>query len=158
MPDSASSEIPQGETARHIRRFLVIGVLSVLIDRATYGLLLKTGLYVFLAKGISYVTGMSFGFFGNKYWTFQSPQKSVAEPVVYLAVYAVTLGVNMAINAFLLVQLSEQLGQSLALEVAFLVATGVTTVLNFLGMRLLAFRAGIRQHRELLRVENERAS
>jgi hypothetical protein len=37
-----------------------------------------------------------------------------------------------------------------------LFATGVTTVLNFLGMRLLAFRAGIREHRALLQVENEK--
>ncbi len=157
MPKSVSSDIPQGETARHIRRFLVVGLLSVLCDAATYALLLKAGLYPAVAKGISYVTGMVFGFFGNKFWTFQSPQKSVAEPVVYLVVYAITLGVNVAINSFLIDQLSEGLGPSLARGVAFLFATGVTTILNFLGMRLLAFRAGIRDHRERLRVHNEDA-
>jgi putative flippase GtrA len=153
-----NSGIPKGETARHVRRFLVIGVLSVLIDRGTYGLLLHAGLYVFLAKGISYVAGMVFGFFGNKFWTFQSPQKSAAEPIVYLIVYAITMCVNMAINALVLNCIKEQVGESMAREFAFLAATGVTTVLNFLGMRLLAFRAGIREHREMLRVENERTS
>jgi putative flippase GtrA len=157
LANSASSGVPQGETARHIRRFLVIGVLSVLCDLTTYALLLKAGLYVAVAKGISYVTGTVLGFFGNKYWTFQSPRKSAAEPVVYLVVYAITLCVNMAINSFVIGQLSEELGPSLTKGIAFLFATGVTTVLNFLGMRLLAFRAGIRQHRELLRVEDERA-
>ncbi len=156
MPNSASSEIPQGETARHIRRFLVIGVLSVLIDRGTYEML-KGGLDVPIAKGISYVTGMVFGFFGNKFWTFQSPRKSAAEPVVFLALYAITMGVNVAINSFFLNELSGRLSPKLAMETAFLFATGTTTILNFLGMRLLTFNAGIRARRELLRIEDEKA-
>ena len=157
MPNSASSGIPQGETARHIRRFLVIGVLSVLCDLATYALLLQFGLNVSLAKGISYVVGMVFGFFGNKYWTFESPQKSIAEPILYLVLYTLTMGVNVAINWLLLKQLSETLGPTLAKGVAFFFATGTTTVLNFLGMRLLTFNAGIRARRELLRAENDKA-
>src|SRR5580704_17199007 len=83
LANSASSGVPQGETARHIRRILVIGVICVLCDLTTYALLLKAGLYVAVAKGISYVTGTVLGFIGNKYWTFQSPRKSAAEPVVY---------------------------------------------------------------------------
>jgi putative flippase GtrA len=157
LANSVSSEIPQGETARHIRRFLVIGVLSVVCDLATYGLLCKLEIAVPIAKGISYVAGMVFGFFGNKYWTFESAQKSIAEPITYLLLYAVTLGVNVAINSCVLARLSEPIGPKLAAGVAVLIATGTTTVLNFLGMRLLTFRAGIRARRELLRVENEKA-
>jgi putative flippase GtrA len=157
LPNSASTEKPQGETARHIRRFLVIGVLSVLCDLATYGLLLKLEILVPIAKGVSYVTGMVFGFYGNKFWTFESPQKSIAEPITYLLLYAVTLGVNVGINSFLLGQLSDPIGPTLAKGFAFLVATGTTTILNFLGMRLLTFNAGIRARRELVRAKNEEA-
>jgi putative flippase GtrA len=157
LPNSASSGIPQGETARHIRRFLVIGVLSVLCDLGTYALLLRFGLDVSVAKGISYVAGMVFGFFGNKFWTFESPQKSIAEPILYLVLYAVTMGVNVGINALVLNQLTGTFGPTLAKGVAFLFATGTTTILNFLGMRLLTFNAGIRARRELLRIDDEKA-
>lgn len=126
---------------RQILRFLVIGGASVVIDLCVYFLLLST-LQPAWAKGISYVVGMLFGFLGNKFWTFESQRKSLSEPIVYTLLYAFTLGVNIGVNAgsfsaAMHFVSAEQVSQL----IAFFVATGTTTVLNFLGMKYLTFRS-----------------
>jgi putative flippase GtrA len=96
------------------------------------------------AKGISYLAGVVVGFALNKFWTFESRRRSWAEPASYLALYLMTLGVNVGCNHFALAVLGGEHRLT-----AFLVATGVTTVLNFLGMRLVAFRRGIQERRSV---------
>ena len=122
--------------ARQVSRFLVIGGCSAATDFACYLLLLVTcGLPSAPAKGISYAAGMVIGFFGNKFWTFESPGRSLSEPMLYTAWYAFTLIINMATNGLVLSLLGTQ-----ARGTAFLTATALTTVMNFLGLKLIAFR------------------
>ena len=116
-------------------RFLLIGGSSVLIDFACYSLLAGLGTPAMAAKGMSYIAGMLFGFFGNKFWTFEARSPSRREPFVYAALYAVTLAVNVGLHAAVL----QWLGND-AKAFAFLVATGATTVLNFIGLKYLTFR------------------
>ncbi len=137
------------ETIKQIRRFLVIGVASVLIDLIAYLLLTRFGWDTHLAKGISYVAGMIFGFIGNKFWTFQSELRSVPEPIIYVVLYTLTLGVNVGVNAASLAIFSGLLPPVWNKGFAFLAATGITTVLNFLGMRFVTFRSGIAQRRRM---------
>ena len=136
------------ETSKQIRRFLVIGVLSVLTDLAVYVLLTGLGLHTHASKGISYVSGMVVGFLGNKFWTFESGRRSAAEPITYLMLYATTLAVNVAVNALVLGLLAGVATPRWNKGLAFLVATGVTTVLNFLGMRFITFFKGVGERRE----------
>jgi putative flippase GtrA len=121
-----------------VARFVVIGCTSVLIDLTAYRLLAGVT-SPHAAKAASYVAGMVFGFLGNKFWTFGSRRRSVGEPAAYLGLYATTLGVNVAVNALVLAAVP---GRAM---VAYLAATGVTTVLNYLGLRLLTFRRGVRE-------------
>ncbi len=126
------------ENKRQVIRFLLVGCSSVAVDLACYLLLVAAfDVATTWSKGASYVVGMTVGFVGNKYWTFGSARRSASEPVTYVVLYAVTLAVNIGVNAAVL---SITGGWKLP---AFLVATGVTTVLNFLGMRLFTFRRGI---------------
>lgn len=148
MPNSANAWSERQETFKQIRRFLVIGVLSVLVDLTVYLLLNRFGLQTHLAKGISYVSGMVVGFVGNKFWTFESARRSAAEPLTYLLLYATTLMVNVAANAVVLSLFADLLPPFWNRALAFLVATGVTTVLNFLGMRFVTFFGGVRDRRE----------
>jgi putative flippase GtrA len=124
---------------KHLMRFVVIGSSSVLIDLLVYQLLLDT-LSTSLAKGISYLAGMCFGFIGNKYWTFESKAKAGSEILGYGLLYSITLAINIILNNLLL----DWLGSERKL-VCFLIVTGITTVLNFLGLRLITFRKGIDQ-------------
>ena len=155
MPSSTEGWSERRETAKQIRRFLVIGGLSVLTDWTVYALLTPLGLSKYPAKGIGYVSGMIVGFIGNKLWTFESARRSASEPFTYLVLYAITLGVNMVVNGVLLDVLAWWLPETWAWRLALFVATGVTTVLNFVGMKWITFRVGVRQRRE--RVETEAA-
>ena len=124
-----------------MRRFLVVGTLAVLVDATIY-YALAAGLDfgANAAKAVSYLAGVAVGFLLNKRWTFASARPAPGEGATYLALYAVTLGVNVVCNRAVLTLLG---GRWTAL--AFLVATGVTTVINFLGMRLVTFRKGINE-------------
>jgi putative flippase GtrA len=137
------------ENKRQIVRFLVVGFVSVGVDLACY-MFLGTILFfaTSLAKGISYIAGMAVGFVGNKYWTFGSARRNASEPVTYVVLYVVTLAVNIGVN-------SAVLGFTGWKAPAFLLATAVTTVLNFLGMRLITFREGIQDR---LRVQHAQQS
>lgn len=129
------------ETGRQLRRFLVVGVLCVIVDLSAYSaLVLGASLPTSWAKGISYLMGVGVGFVLNKRWTFESPRKSLFEPATYLLLYAVTLVVNVVCNDLVLRMFASA-------PAAYLVATGVTTVLNFVGMRLVTFRTGIAERR-----------
>ena len=147
MPNSTEGWSERRETAKQIRRFIVIGVLSVLTDWTVYALLTKLGLMTHAAKGISYVSGMVVGFIGNKLWTFESARRSAAEPFSYIVLYATTLGVNVLVNGALLKILVVWMSYAWAWRWALFVATGVTTVLNFAGMKWITFRVGVRQRR-----------
>ena len=128
-----------GEVGR-VARFVVIGGTSVAIDLAVYTLLDGT-LDPTPAKAVSYVAGMLVGFVGNKFWSFGSRRKTASEPLTYGLLYAVTLAVNVLVNGWVL----EGTGHRLF---AFLTATGLTTVLNYLGLRWVTFREGVRQREE----------
>ena len=147
-----ASKVPSGKwdlpggTCIQIARFLVVGSASVAVDLAVYALLTAiTPLAWGVSKGISYAAGVVVGFFGNKFWTFESARKSVAEPVLYLALYGCTLVLNIGCNQAALALLGSR--QKL---LAFLLATGVTMVTNFLGMKYVAFRRGIETQRARL--------
>jgi putative flippase GtrA len=127
------------DTRRQIARFLVVGGASVAVDLGFYALLTAvTPLAWGLSKGLSYSAGVVVGFFGNKFWTFESPRRSAAEAAMYLLLYAGTLLLNIVCNQLAL----SALGPEYKL-IAFLFATGVTTIANFVGMKFVAFRQGM---------------
>lgn len=111
--------------------------MCVVIDFAVYRLLVaQAGYQSDIAKAAGYLSGLVFGFFLNKLWTFESRKARLSEPLLYLAVYSVTFLLNLAINRGVLTTFGES-----AMPLAFLTATGVSTICNFIGLRLVAFRA-----------------
>ena len=131
---------PSSTLSGQIGRFAFTGGGSVAIDLVVY-LALFPLLGSVAAKAISYICGVSFGFVGNKFWTFRSSQAVAAEVPSYVAVYAVTLAVNLMINAAAIAVLSYAAIPTRATQIlAFLLATGVTTVANFLGLKFITFR------------------
>lgn len=128
---------------RQVTRFLVIGCCTTATDLTIYMLLTSLGLLSpSPAKGSSYLSAMVFGFFGNKLWAFQSNRRSLDEPLAFFGLYGTTLLVNVGLNALGLAVLGHSVPARL---MAFVAATGVTTVLNFLGLRFVAFRRGIEE-------------
>jgi len=128
---------------RQFARFLLIGGACTLFDLGVYVLWTQlAGLSPPLAKGLSYLTAMGPGFLANKFWAFGSRRNALSEPAIYASLYTATLLVNVAVNSAALAAVGRE---PLARLGAFVVATSVTTVLNFLGLRLIAFRQGIEE-------------
>jgi putative flippase GtrA len=126
---------------RELAVFLVVGSLTVLIDFLTYRSLVWTGwMNINLAKAIGFLTGTLFAYFANRVWTFGHQEHAPGSVWRFVLLYAITLSANVLVNAGCLALLSPL---SIAVQVAFLIATGVSAVLNFLGMKLFVFKASV---------------
>lgn len=123
---------------REITVFLIVGVLTVLIDFLTYRLLLWTGvLGIDISKGISFLVGTLFAYFANRFWTFGYKGHSARSAMRFMLLYSFTLSANVLINALILKVLCGVPGVFYS---AFLIATGASAALNFVGMKLFVFR------------------
>lgn len=133
---------------RQAQRFLVVGMGSVAIDSLTYFSILRLGgppTSADLAKTLSFVAGTIFAFLANKSWTFESHRWSLFEAVSFCVLYAATMIVNVGVNHRVL-----ETGVPHPVLTAFLCATAVSTVLNFLGQKFIAFRKA-QEHLRILR-------
>lgn len=118
--------------AKEFRRFLVGGGSAVLVDFLVYHLL-KSSIGITPAKAISYVAGAAVGFVINKLWTFESKAFHISEIGRYIVLYAISAAANAAVNRVVLMLLGSTM-------FAFLCATGVSTIINFLGQKFFVFR------------------
>lgn len=117
---------------KEMKRFLVAGISAVATDLGTYYLLLGY-LDPAIAKTISFLMGTIIAFIINKYWTFEKHERSYSEVVKFALLYTATLFANVATNEIVLNQFH-------IVFLAFLIATGVSTILNFIGQKWWVFR------------------
>lgn len=118
---------------KEILKFLVGGGSAVVTDALVYFLLQSSGTDLFWAKAVSFVCGSIVGFVINKLWTFDAKKFSVIEILKYCLLYACTASINALVNSVVLNISSYYI-------LAFLCATGVSTVLNFLGQKFFVFK------------------
>lgn len=118
---------------KELIRFLFGGGSAVIVDYIVYHLLMRLGLDQDISKGISFVCGAAVGFVINKLWTFESAKFSKGEVLRYVVLYSCTAVINAAVNRIVLTLAAMEI-------LAFLCATGVSTVLNFLGQKFFVFR------------------
>ena len=117
---------------KEMKRFLVAGISAVATDLGTYYLLL--GYFdPAIAKTISFLLGTIVAFVISKYWTFEKHERSYREVIKFVSLYTVTLFANVVTNEIVLNQFH-------IVFLAFLVATGISTVLNFIGLKRWVFR------------------
>lgn len=123
---------------RELRVFLVVGLLTVLIDFLSYRTLMWTDWTgTGLAKAAGFIAGTVFAYFANRAFTFGHRTHAPGSAWRFAALYAVSLLVNVCVNSAALALLA---GMAMAVQGAFLVATGVSTCLNFFGMKFFVFR------------------
>ena len=118
---------------KELVRFLFGGGSAVVVDYITYRLFMLAGIGMDVGKGMSFVCGAAVGFVINKLWTFESRYFSKREILRYVILYSCTAVINAAVNRAVLFAFPVEL-------VGFLAATGVSTVLNFLGQKYFVFR------------------
>ncbi|WP_315520912.1 GtrA family protein [Leptotrichia wadei] len=118
---------------QEILKFLVGGGTAVIVDFFTYKIFMMLGLERTIAKTLSFICGSIVGFIINKYWTFKSPKFQIKEILKYTVLYILTAFINSQVNKYTLLLFGNEM-------FAFLCATGVSTILNFLGQKFLIFR------------------
>lgn len=124
---------------RELRVFLIVGSLTVLLDFVTYRSLIWMGVLGFdFAKAVGFLVGTLFAYFANRLWTFGHQAPAPGSPLRFALLYTTTLTTNVLVNAGCLVLFSAL---SMRIQAAFLVATGLSAILNFLGMKLFVFKA-----------------
>lgn len=116
---------------RELNKFLFAGLAAVGTDLLVYYLLLNL-LSTEVSKGISFIIGSVVAFIINKYWTFKKPEKSYKEMIQFGVLYGTTLGLNVMTNKIVLDYTDIVL-------VSFIVATGISTILNFVGQKWWVF-------------------
>lgn len=117
--------------------FLFVGTLTVGVDFSSYHLLLWLDVVYSIAKACGFIAGTIFAYFANKHWTFSHVEHAPNSMPRFAALYAITLGANVLANQAVLGMADHA---ALGVNFAFLMATGVSAVLNFLGMKFFVFR------------------
>lgn len=117
---------------KELKRFLIAGSCAVLTDFITYYYMLNF-LSHNISKTISFLLGTVVAFIINKYWTFENKKKNFTQIIQFLFLYTSTLTINVIANSFIL----NITGLVL---LSFVIATGVSTVLNFIGQKWWVFK------------------
>ncbi|WP_026453500.1 GtrA family protein [Saccharomonospora iraqiensis] len=121
-----------------VLRFVLIGGFCALVDSGIYWLLLQAGLWVHLAKALSFIAGTTTAFFLNRRFTFTGAQKGGAGQLGgFVLLYTVTFFVNVGTNALAL-HLLPDLRWRVAL--AWVLAQGTATTINFIMLKWVVFR------------------
>ena len=123
---------------REIRFFLINGIIAVLIAYLVYRALILIGLDINFSSMSSYFAGMFYGYFSNKQLTFKNFDNiSITNITKYLVLHFCTLVIYVYLNSYLVLLLKEY---SFNLLIAFSLTIGLTTILNFLGLRFWVFK------------------
>lgn len=110
----------------------------MLIDLVVYLVILWLGLAIPVAKILGFVTGSIWSFFGNKHFTFRAATQGAKPIVIFALIYILTLGINAVTNSLALAYLSKVI--PFATLCAFIIATGLSALLNFIGLKYLVFK------------------
>ncbi|MFN8550196.1 MAG: GtrA family protein [Candidatus Obscuribacterales bacterium] len=132
--------VPHSEKTEFVR-YLISGFSAVGTDLATYWILLGP-LGPSPAKAISFLTACCVAYLLNKFWTFKAHAHSWSEISKFIGLYAGTFLANVAVNK-LVIEVAPELSQQLkpyVFQLGWLTATGVSTILNYIGQKFWVFR------------------
>ncbi|MGZ4532879.1 MAG: GtrA family protein [Mycobacteriaceae bacterium] len=134
------TEAPTMDTRLPLRtqlfRFALTGGISAVVDFGTYQLMLHFGVYIHLAKAISFVLGTTTAYLLNRRWTFQAAGGGKQFASVF-GLYALTFVVQLGVNALVLVFVQESFWGT---TLAYVIAQGTATVINFIVQRTVIFK------------------
>lgn len=132
--------MPKIGLVNQLGRFVLIGGFCALVDFGVYQGLLHLGLWVHLAKALSFIVGTTTAYFLNRRFTFAAARTGGAAQLGGFALlYTVTFFVNVGTNALLLAVLPASRWEIL---LAWAIAQGTATTINFVLLRTVVFRAG----------------
>ena len=122
--------------SKEIRYFLLIGILTVLIDYLVYFLSRNFIINTSQAKAFGFISGTIFAFLANRNITFRNHNNIWGHLYKFLILYSGTLFINVTINNSLLNWLSDF---HYKVQLSFLIATSTSAIINFIGMKYFVF-------------------
>lgn len=121
---------------KEISYFLIIGILTVLIDYLVYFLSRKFFINTSQAKAFGFISGTVFAFLANRNITFKNHNNIWRHLYKFLILYSGTLFTNITINNSLLNWLPDF---QFKIQLSFLIATSTSAIINFVGMKYFVF-------------------
>jgi putative flippase GtrA len=133
--------IPKVTVKHELVRYLVSGISAVCTDMLTYTLLLPS-MGPSPSKTISFITATVVAYFLNKFWTFKQVEHSWPQMFKFGALYSTSLIANVAVNRTAIFIIEQYVKQLLSVEyqLSWLLATGTSTVLNYVGQKFWVFK------------------
>lgn len=123
---------------RQLGLFLVIGIVTVVVDFSSYRILSELKLMdIDMAKAAGFLIGTLLAYCANRFWTFGHKSHKPGSAWRFMVLYASTLLLNVLINSLALQLLDDRVT---SIQLAFLAATGFSALLNFLGMKFFVFK------------------
>jgi putative flippase GtrA len=138
-PATDREPVAQLGLVSQLSRFVVVGVLSAMVDYGIYQALLHLEVYVHVAKGLSFICGTTTAYLLNKRFTFNGSTGGTGRFAGFVILYATTFCVNVGMNALALHLIPE--GAPFRVTICWVVAQGTATVINFLVLRTVVFRS-----------------
>jgi putative flippase GtrA len=147
--------------APQLRGFVFAGLVGTLIDYGFYHLY-DQWLPPLFSKGLAFSSATLFVYWMNKFWTFKQPLHSKREISAFFALYTASMLVNTGVNSVCLQLIPKWMHQwtmaSTSVEgatagavlpllahprsiklMAFVLATGTSTIINFIGQKFWVF-------------------
>jgi putative flippase GtrA len=123
---------------RQLSVFILVGVLTVLVDFAVYRYLISYwDLTIGLSKGCGFFAGTVFAYAANRLWTFSGKSHAPGSLYRFIPLYISTLAINIGTNSVVL----SSFDYLVIIEyLAFFLATACSATLNFFGMKYFVFR------------------
>ena len=88
-----------------IIKFLIVGSISTIINYGTFAFIFKLiGVNYLIASVVGYISGLFFGYYLNKNWTFIRQAKKDKS---YIIGYVIVYGVSLLLSQVLLLLLVE---------------------------------------------------
>ncbi len=116
-------------------KFLVVGGISTVLNYSLFYVLHRwMQANVILSSSSGYVFGLVVGFILNHYWTYSVEKFYWSKAAGYLLVYSISLGVS---QLFLHVAVNKAGLNAFLMNV---VAIGISTALNFIGLQFYTYR------------------
>lgn len=113
--------------------YVLVGLIVVFVDFISYHLYnSKFSIDFSLSKRLSFLTGSTFSFFLNKYFTFKSPKWKISEIFSFSVIYFSSFVLNSFTHDVLLNYFSG--------NYPFIIATFVSVLINYLGQKLIVFK------------------
>lgn len=114
-------------------KFIIVGLLSTLVNFAVFSLSITVGILYFLAMPIGFMAGTLVSFFVNKVWTFEYTGTE-SRIKMHFALYTFSLLIGTLSIIFLveIMLLSE--------KISFYLTLILTAATNFIGSKFWVFK------------------